>query len=122
MKKFLSLVALLVIITVSNCTQIPENNDPILGIWSIANLTTRTTENMSERQEWIFNDAFLGRHHQYMGNEINFITDFKWQVNNGIYTIDYNAQELEDIQVIMNANGEPEQLELVSGETFAVRE
>ncbi len=122
MKKFLSLMAILAIITVSNCTQIPENNDPILGIWSIANLETSVSEDVPERQEWIFNDAFLGRYHQYMGNQLNFVTDFKWNVNNGIYTIDYNVEELQDIQVIMNANGEPEQLELVSGETLAVRE
>jgi len=122
MKKLFSLVAVLAIIAVSNCTQIPENNDPILGVWTLSTIALEATESSMQREEWIFNDAFLGRFHRYEGSRIVFSSDFGWEVNNDIYTISYRDEALGNSTVIRNASGEPEQLELQNGETFAVRE
>ena len=122
MKKLFSLVAVLAIIAVSNCTQIPENNDPILGVWTLSTISLELTESNTVRQEWIFNDAFLGRFHRYEGNTLVFSSDFGWEVSDDLYTISYRDDSLENITVIFNAAGEPEQLELQNGETFAIRE
>ncbi len=122
MKKLFSLLAIICIIAVSNCTRIPENNDPILGIWSKTAIGTSSKEQVVEREEWIFNDAYLGRYHRYSGKTLVFYTDFAWSVENQTYSIIYNEANLSDTEVIMNNADEPEQLELVSGGTFAVRE
>ncbi len=122
MKKLFSLLAIICIIAVSNCTRIPENNDPILGIWSKTDIGTSSKEQVVEREEWIFNDAYLGRYHRYSGKTLVFYTDFAWSVENQTYSIIYNEANLSDTEVIMNNADEPEQLELVSGGTFAVRE
>ncbi len=122
MKKIFSLLAIVSIIAASNCTRIPENNDPILGVWSKTNVTTVTNKEIPEKEEWIFNDAYLGRYHRYANQKIVFYTDFAWSLDNGTYTIIYNEEELSDITVIMNKADEPEQLEFTGGEVFAVRE
>ena len=122
MKKLFSLVAVLAIIAVSNCTQIPENNDPILGVWTLSSVSLQLSESNTVRQEWIFNDAYLGRFHRYEGNTLVFSSDFDWEVDNKEYTLSYRDTSLENITVVFNASGEPEQLELQNGETFAIRE
>ncbi|GMN07449.1 hypothetical protein MTsPCn5_28380 [Croceitalea sp. MTPC5] len=122
MKKLFSLLAIICIIAVSNCTRIPENNDPILGIWSKTASDTGSKEQVAEREEWIFNDAYLGRYHRYSGKTLTFYTDFAWSVENHTYSIIYNEANLSDTEVIMNNADEPEQLEFISGGTFAVRQ
>ena len=123
MKKFFSLLAIIAIVSVSNCTRIPENNDPVLGTWSRAQIGSITNKQESiEREEWIFNDAYLGRYHQYSDNSIIFYTDFQWSIENGVYTITYGEDELQDIKVIMDIADEPEQLEFANGDLFAIRE
>lgn len=122
MKKLFSLVAVLAIIAVSNCTQIPENNDPILGVWTLSNVSLQLSESNTVRQEWIFNDAYLGRFHRYEGNTLVFSSDFDWEANNKSYTISYKDNSLDNITVIFNAAGDPEELELQNGDTFAIRE
>ena len=122
MKKLFSLVAVLAIIAVSNCTQIPENNDPILGVWTLSSVSLQLSESNAVRQEWIFNDAYLGRFHRYEGNTLVFSSDFDWEANNDSYTIAYKDNSLENITVIFNAAGDPEQLELQNGDTFAIRD
>ena len=122
MKKLFSLVAVLAIIAVSNCTQIPENNDPILGVWTLSSVSLQLSESNTVRQEWIFNDAYLGRFHRYEGNTLVFSSDFDWEANNKSYTISYKDNSLDNITVIFNAAGDPEELELQNGDTFAIRE
>jgi len=122
MKKLFSLLAIISIIAVSNCTRIPENNDPILGVWSKTAAGTSLKEQVVEKEEWIFNDAFLGRYHRYSGKTLVFYTDFAWSIEDHTYSIIYNEAELSDTNVIMNNADQPEQLELVNGGTFAVRE
>lgn len=123
MKKFFSLLAIIAIISVSNCTRVPENNDPVLGVWSKTEI--RSVEDKLEsvqKEEWIFNDAYLGRYHLYSEETLVFYTDFRWSVDSGMYAITYGEEELQDTEVIMNMTGEPEQLEFTDGSLFALRE
>lgn len=123
MKKFFSFMALVAIISASNCTRIPENNDPVLGVWSKTQIaSTADKQTMVQKEEWIFNDAYLGRYHQYSNETIIFQTDFKWSSSDGIYAISYGEEQLQDIEVIMNMSGEPEQLEFEDGNILAQRE
>ncbi|WP_350287702.1 hypothetical protein [uncultured Croceitalea sp.] len=122
MKKLFSLLAIVAIIAVSNCTRVPENDDPILGIWSKANISSETKVSVSIKEEWIFNDAYLGRYHKYSGNKITFSTDFRWEVTDGVYNIFYGEVDMPEVNVIMDDSGEPQQLQLTQGEIFAIRE
>ena len=123
MKKLFSLLAIIAIIVGSNCTKIPENNDPILGKW--LNFSTRTIESkgiVEVKEEWIFNDVNLGRYHKYENNEIVVLTDFSWTRKNDQYKVDYSAFEQDPILLIMTLEEEQEQLALPDGELFATRE
>ncbi|WP_394970428.1 hypothetical protein [uncultured Croceitalea sp.] len=123
MKKFFSLLAILVIIAVSNCSEIPENNDPILGIWSKSELLSQDGKNGDEiRKEWIFNDAYLGRYHSYTNDDLEFYTDFSWSLNEDIYTIIYTGTDIPDIEVTLEQATNPEKLALENGNIFAERE
>ncbi len=95
MKKFFSLVAIVAIISVSNCSRIPENNDPVIGIWYRLDVN-EVNESSSEsvKQEWIFNDVYLGRYHRYENNTLVLKTDFNWEINDGMYTINYPGTEM----------------------------
>ncbi len=120
MKRFFSMLAIVGFIAVSNCSRIPENNDPVLGIWVKAELlnedsSKKTTTPISE--EWIFNDVYLGRYHRYSNNEIVFYTDFRWDVVDGVYTISYSEEDLSSVQVSLNN----ELLEFENGDVFATR-
>ena len=103
MKKIGSLLAILAIIFISNCTRVPENNDPVIGIWSDTELAaaTKTTKQRTIRQEWIFNDAYLGRYHEKQDGEIVFKTDFRWNNTDNTYHITYPGTEMEAEQVLM---------------------
>ena len=123
MKKFFSLLAILVIIAVSNCSEIPENNDPILGIWSKSEILSEEGKSGDEvREEWIFNDAYLGRYHSYTNDNLEFYTDFSWSLNETIYTIVYTGTDIPDIEVTLEQAVNPEKLALENGNTFAERE
>ncbi len=124
MKRLFSLLALIAIISVSNCSEIPENNDPVLGTWlntTLAVAEDSKTQNTGEWEEWIFNDVYLGRYHRYSDNQIVLQTDFRWEVVNGVYSLQYSEEELTDVQVILSQSAENEQLELQNGEVFATR-
>ena len=124
MKKFFSLLAIITLISVSNCTRLPENDDPVLGIWSKTEISA-VEDRMSssiEKEEWIFNDAYLGRYHQYSQETLTFSTDFKWTVDNGVYSIVYGEESIEDTTVIINMDDDLEQLEFADGGIFALRE
>ena len=58
MKKLFSLLSIVGIIAISNCTRVPENHDPILGIWAKTESSSIEGKNSSTvREEWIFNDS-----------------------------------------------------------------
>lgn len=123
MKKFFSLLAIITIISVSNCTRIPENNDPVLGIWSKTQISSIADKQQAlQKEEWIFNDAYLGRYNLYSDETLIFYTDFRWSVDGEMYSITYGEEELQDTEVIMDITGEPEQLEFATGGLFALRE
>ncbi len=123
MKKLFSLLSIIGIIAISNCTRVPENNDPILGIW--AKTESSSIEGKSDnsiREEWIFNDVYLGRYQRYSNSELIFYTDFKWSQKNGSYSIVYGDPQVTDITVSLEKAKEPEVLTLDNGSVFATRE
>ncbi|WP_420400575.1 hypothetical protein [Flagellimonas sp.] len=123
MKKFFSLLAIASIIAVSNCTSIPENNDPILGIWVRDDVNGDENKNGStSREEWIFNDVYLGRYQSYSNSSLTFYTDFKWSEENGKYTITYSDEQVTDVIVSLEETSDPEILALENGSVFATRE
>ncbi|WP_422348766.1 hypothetical protein [Flagellimonas sp.] len=123
MKKFFSLLAIASIVAVSNCTSIPENNDPILGIWVRDDANGDENKNGStSREEWIFNDVYLGRYQSYSNSSLTFYTDFKWSEENGKYTITYSDEQVTDVIVSLEETSNPEILALENGSVFATRE
>ncbi|WP_375325176.1 hypothetical protein [Flagellimonas sp. GZD32] len=123
MKKLFSLLSIIAILAVSNCSEIPENNDPILGIWAKTEISTSTDKGSSTtREEWIFNDVYLGRYQSYSDSKLVFYTDFKWSEENGTYTIIYGDPQVQDITVSMQKAKQPEILTLENGSVFATRE
>ena len=123
MKKLFSLLFIVLIVAVSNCTDIPENNDPILGIWVSSAFTSENSKSTSSiNEEWIFNDVYLGRYQRYENNTLTFYTDFKWSNENGMYTITYSGTDIEEVTVSMEVSNEPEILALANGAVFATRE
>ena len=119
MKKFLCFLAIIAIISASNCSRIPENNDPIIGIWNRVDLST---EEVISHQEWIFNDAYLGRYHLYVNNSLEIKTDFSWSQEKGLYTISYPGTEMSDDVVSMKVEQSIEVLEDNQGKVLAQRE
>nr|WP_299384693.1 hypothetical protein [Allomuricauda sp.] len=122
MKKFFSLLAIVSIIAVSNCTSIPENDDPILGIWVRNNGDDTNKGETATREEWIFNDVYLGRYQSYSNSNLVFYTDFKWSEDNGTYTITYSDEQVTDVVVSLEVASDPEILSLENGSVFATRE
>ena len=123
MKKLFSLLSIIGIIAISNCSRIPENNDPILGIWAKTEISYeegKTSETI--REEWIFNDVYLGRYQRYSNSKLIFYTDYKWSQDNGTYTIIYGDDQVTDVTVNMEKANEPEILTLENGSVFATRE
>ncbi|MEH6679133.1 MAG: hypothetical protein V7724_01230 [Sediminicola sp.] len=123
MKKIVLFMALCLLMVIVNCAKIAENNDPVIGIWSYEAQAAKTALNTS-RQEWIFNDAYLGRYHSYEGSKIKIQTDFKWSQTDGIYTISYPGTSFEDDIVTMEESSTSGQLVLLEklGGILAVRE
>ncbi|MCR9264516.1 MAG: hypothetical protein NXH86_10180 [Flavobacteriaceae bacterium] len=123
MKKLFSLLSIIGLVAISNCSRIPENNDPILGIW--AKTQTSSIEGKSSnttREEWIFNDVYLGRYQSYSNSKLVFYTDFKWSEENGTYTIIYGDPQVTDITVNLEHASDPEILTLENGSVFATRD
>ncbi|HEA19326.1 hypothetical protein LCGC14_2012160 [marine sediment metagenome] len=124
MKKIFSLLAIIGIITVSNCTRIPENNNPVIGIWSDIAISSEDLSAKKEtiRQEWIFNDAYLGRYHKKQNGSITFKTDFKWSFEDDIYTISYPGTDMPVEKVSMLKSEEATTLTDTEGNIIATRE
>ncbi|MBT8184576.1 MAG: hypothetical protein KJN76_07035 [Eudoraea sp.] len=116
-------MAIIAIVFASNCSRIPENNDPVIGIWYKVEIQTSTeTKNQSVRQEWIFNDAYLGRYHRYNGSHLEFKTDFKWERADGNYTISYPGTDMPANSVRLKSSTDGESLEDGQGNILAQRE
>ena len=109
---------------VINCSKIPENNDPILGIWVRSSTETTTQSNtqpLQVKEEWIFNDVFLGRYQIYHNNSLHYYTDYAWELEGETYLIDYYGTDFPKDTVRMTSS-QPQQLLLNSGELFAEKE
>ena len=123
MKKLFSLLSIVGIIAISNCTRVPENHDPILGIWAKTESSSIEGKNSSTvREECIFNDVYLGRYQRYSNSKLIFYTDFKWSQEKGTYSIIYGDPEVTDITVSLEKAKTPEILTLDNGSVFATRE
>ena len=107
----------------SSCSEIPENNDPILGIWARTEIPSQKSKNPNEsREECIFNYVFLRRYQTYTYNNLEFYTDFSWSIEEGVYTIVYTGTNIPDIEVTLETSADTETLALQNGNTFAERE
>ena len=124
MKRLFSFLAIIGIILASNCSRIPENNDPVIGIWSDTKIeSTNKAEKQTTRKEWIFNDAYLGRFHEYQNNSIAVLTDFKWTEDDGTYTISYPGLENKTDDIVIMIESETTSiLKDTQGNILATRE
>ena len=112
-------MAIVAIVSASNCSRIPENDDPIIGIWNKVEINV---DNETIRQEWIFNDVYLGRYHEYKNNTLEVKTDFGWSTEKGLYTITYpGTNKLNDV-VSMKVAQSMEVLEDNQGNVVAQRQ
>ncbi len=116
-------MAIVTVISMSSCTEIPENNDPIIGIWSKVDFVTdQEAGRYTSKQEWIFNDVYLGRYHSYEGSQLEVKTDFSWTEDNGVYTISYPGTDMPEQRVSMKTSEEGTVLEDTQGNILALRE
>ncbi len=123
MKRLFSLFAIIAIILASNCSRIPENNDPVIGIWYTIDVkNSNETSKEIIKQEWIFNDAYLGRYHRYSGSKIAFKTDFGWQQEDGLYTISYPGTNMASQKAILKDTPEGMHLSDPDGSVLAIKE
>lgn len=121
MKSILAFVVLLLV--VFSCSKIEENNDPVIGIWN-HNVKSATNSNkmVIDKEEWIFNDVYLGRFHGYKNDEVTYLTDFRWTIEGDIYTISYPGTDFPDDQVRMIEIEGITYLTHLTGKPFAVRQ
>lgn len=123
MKKVLSLLAIVAIVMASNCSRIPENNDPVIGIWYTVDVKSNSeTSKETIKQEWIFNDAYLGRYNRYNGSKIAFKTDFGWAQDDGIYTISYPGTNMTSQRAILEDTSDGMRLTDEEGSILAIKE
>ncbi|WP_245603296.1 hypothetical protein [Maribacter antarcticus] len=124
MKKLLSLMAIFAIIFSSNCSRIEQNNDPIIGIWiEAASFQEGSTAKNTTRKEWIFNDVYLGRYHEFNAGKIIEQTDFRWSQEDGIYTIEYGELKNKSIDIVtINTVSDGILLQQNDGNILAIKE
>lgn len=123
MKKFFSFLMIVGVILLSNCSRIAENNDPVIGIWSQLSVNTvNKSESRTVRQEWIFNDAYLGRYHTIENGSITIKSDFKWRHEDNYYFISYPGLDRADDIVSLKSVNDETKLEHQDGSTLAKRE
>jgi len=123
MKKFFSFLMIVAIVSMSNCSRIAENNDEVIGIWtSVQAVSPEAAKNRNFHEEWIFNDAYLGRYHAIENTRITIKTDFQWSEDKGVYTISYPGLEREDDIVVLKEMENGSVLEYTNGNPFAFRE
>ncbi|MEM9142627.1 MAG: hypothetical protein AAGA86_06535 [Bacteroidota bacterium] len=123
MKRLLSFLAIIAIIAASNCSRIEENNDPVIGIWKSVSADLEGKQPVtSAKEEWIFNDAYLGRYHYIENNSITVKMDFRWEIEDGLYTLTYPENTRPEDYVTLKESGEEARLEHTDGTPFAVKE
>ncbi|MRI02167.1 hypothetical protein GH721_16605 [Kriegella sp. EG-1] len=122
MKNTISTFSLVIILIYTSCSQIEENNDPIIGIWNDKTISEANKSDENLTHEWTFNDAYLGRYHQYKNNVLDYKTDFRWTEDNGVYTITYPGTNLPDNIVSMVGTLSGDMLEFTDGNLLAIRE
>jgi len=124
MKKLFSFLAIIGILPASHCTKITENNDPVIGIWSHISTDVGTTQkqDVTVRQEWIFNDAYLGRYHTYHNKNLTVISDFSWVHKDSLYVISYPGLDKEEDIVLMTETEHGIILADKEGNVLAIRE
>lgn len=119
MKNRFAIIALCAMALFTNCSKAVINDDPVIGIWT--NVQTKIIAENTKSQtefEWIFNDAYLGRHHRFENNNLVLQTDFQWKRENELYTISYPGTDLPQIKVtLVDAT-----LKQTDGVIFAIRE
>ena len=110
-------------VLLASCSKIEPNNDPVIGIWhNSVKTATNLNKMVIDKEEWIFNDVYLGRFHGYNNDEITFITDFRWQVQDSVYTISYPGADLPDDKVKMIASEDVIYLIRTTGSNFAIKQ
>jgi hypothetical protein len=122
MRKILSFLAIIGILLASNCTKITENNDPVIGIWSHISADGGTTQKQTIKEEWIFNDAYLGRYHTYHNKNLTVISDFKWVHKDSVYIISYPGLDKAEDIVLMTQTENGIILADEEGNVLATRE
>jgi hypothetical protein len=122
-KTYLLLPLLAIVLSAGSCSEIPENNDPVIGVWARTETADAPEGKTVLREEWIFNDAYLGRYHRYRGEIIELRSDFSWKVEQDRYTIAYPGLDREPDQVIIETSSPgPALLKTDRGEVLAHKE
>ena len=122
MKQSFSSLILIVAVLLASCSEVPENTDPVLGIWYKPVQVSAETQQVITKEEWIFNDVYLGRYQVYNNNSVVFFTDFQWEQIDGTYTISYPGTELPEQNARMVMMEEQEVLQDEQGEILAIRQ
>lgn len=115
MRGIFTLFVVLILVMTSSCTEIPENDDPVIGIWAQLQSPKDQSAKYMGREEWIFNDVYLGRYHFYEGSELKLESDFQWEAHGGVYTIKYpglnkgadvvKIKQIEEKTLLMDLKG-----------------
>lgn len=122
MQRISTLLFLAAFTILGSCSEVEENNDPVIGIWGQTRAPEDSSAKHMERVEWIFNDAYLGRYHLYQGEELTVQTDFQWEQRGGVYTIHYpGLKKVEDVVKIKESQ-EGTMLVDLGGSILAFRE
>ena len=122
MKQFFSSLVLISVLLLASCSTVAENTDPVLGIWYMHGTSSPDIQEVSTKEEWIFNDAYLGRYHIYNNNSVVFQTDFQWEQIDGTYTISYPGTNMQEQNARMVTMEEQEVLQDEHGNILAIRE
>lgn len=118
----LFLCGILVILLYPSCSKPSVIDDPVIGIWhNHVKTATNTHKLMVDQEEWIFNDAQLGRYHGYRNGKIVFLTDFGWKVREGVYTVTYPGTDFVPDIVLMDHTEGQQILRTQEGGIRAVR-
>ena len=121
LKQLNTILLILAMVVFTGCSEVEENTDPVLGIWAKTR-STSTEGSTITKEEWIFNDAYLGRYNAYEGSEITIRTDFQWEKVDGMYTILYPGINKSDQKARRLVIEEKEVLQDMSGVVLAIRQ
>ena len=106
----------------AGCSEVIESTDPVLGIWYMNGTISNDTQEVITKEEWIFNDAYMGRYHIYNDNSVVFLTDFQWEQIEGRYTISYPGTDIPEQTARMVMLEEQEVLQDDQGNVLAIRQ